>query len=237
MPKPKMFVSHVSEEAALAEALKSHLGRDFLGLVDIFVSSDLDSIAAGGKWLDTLEQALREASVLLVLCSRASLTRPWVNFEVGAAWIKSIPIVPVCHSGLRPEDLPIPFSVLQGVEANTERGLKRIYSLVAEKLGCQVPQKEFAKLVAEVAEFERAYSPQIEKAFKADIQRRSGARSRVYDALADTKHRWRSIERLAVLGGITEDEVLELLVRDPNVAFGRGKKYGKRLARLKSREG
>ena len=115
--------------------------------------------------------------------------------------------------------------------------LKRIYSLVAEKLGCQVPHKDFAKLVAQVTEFEKAYTPQIEKAFKAEIERRSGARGRVYDALADTGHRWRSIERLAVLGGITEDEVLELLVQDPNVVFGKGKKHGKRIARLKSRKG
>jgi hypothetical protein len=236
MPKPKMFVSHVSEEAPLAGTLKSHLSVDFLDLVDIFVSSDLDSIAAGANWLDTLEKALHDASALLVLCSHASLNRPWVNFEVGAAWIRSIRIVPICHSGLRPRELPIPFSVLQGVEANTENGLKRIYSLVAEILGCRVPHKDFAKLVAEVTEFEEGYTPQVEKAFKAEIERHSAARRRVYEALADTKYRWRSIERLAVLGGITEDEALEVLVQDPNVVFGKGKKHGKRIARLKGRE-
>ena len=189
MPKRKMFLSHVSEEAPLAETLKSHLARDFLGLVDIFVSFDLDSIAAGANWLTSLEQALREASALLVQCSRASLNRPWVNFEVGAAWIKSIPIVPVCHSGLRLADLPIPFSVLQGVEANTEHGLKSVYSLIAKELDCQVPHKDFAKLIAQVTEFEKAYAPQIEKAFKDEIERRSGARRRVYDALANTNYR------------------------------------------------
>lgn len=233
MPKPKLFLSHVAEEAPLAEALKFHLGRDFLGLVDIFVSSDLESIAAGTNWLSSLEQALRDASVLLVLCSRASLSQPWVNFEVGAAWIKPIPIVPVCHSGLRTGDLPIPFSVLQGVQANTTSGLKRVYSLVAGKLNCEVPQKDFTKLVAQVAEFERLYSPQIEKTLNAESERQSGARSRVYEALADAKYHWRSIERLAVLGGITEHQVLGLLAPDPNVILGKSKDHGKRIARLK----
>ena len=41
MPKPKLFVSHVSEEAPLAGILKEHISRDFLGLLDVFVSSDL----------------------------------------------------------------------------------------------------------------------------------------------------------------------------------------------------
>ena len=237
MGKPKIFVSHVSEESFLAETLKSHLSKDFLGLVDIFVSSDLESIAAGVNWLASLEQALRESSILLVLCSRASLNRSWVNFEVGAAWIKSIPIVPVCHSGLGLRELPIPFSLLQGVEATTEAGLKRVYSLIADKLNCKVPEKDLAALVAEVTKFEKTYTPKIEKAFQAEIEKRTGARDRIYETLADPNYKWRSIERLAVLGGTTEDEVLELLVQDPNVVFGKGKKHGKRIARLKKREG
>ena len=201
------------------------------------MSSDLESITAGASWLNSLEQALREASILLCLCSRASLNRPWVNFEVGAAWIKSIPIVPVCHSGLHSRELPIPFRVLQAVEASTEAGMKRVYSLVAKKLNCEVPQKDFAVLIAAIAEFEKTYTPQIEKAFQTEIQRRKGARNRIYKALADPNYKWRSIERLAILGGITEDEVLELPVQDANVVLGKGKKYGKRIARLKNHEG
>jgi len=94
MARLHLFVSHVSEEARLAEIFKEHISTDFLGLLNVFVSSDLDSIAAGANWLTSLDKALREASALLVLCNHASLNRPWVNFEVGAAWMKSIPIVP-----------------------------------------------------------------------------------------------------------------------------------------------
>ena len=154
MKRPQLFVSHIKEEARLAEILKTHLREDFLGMVDIFVSSDIDSIRTGDKWLETLEQALRETSALLVLCSPASINRPWVNFEVGAAWASSAPIVPICHSGLRPQDLPMPYSVLHSIEANSERGLRRTYSLVAEKLECDTPQKDFSLLISEVVDFE-----------------------------------------------------------------------------------
>ncbi len=229
-------MSHVSEEARLAEILKEHISRDFLGMLDVFVSSDLESIAAGANWLTSLENALRQASALLVLCSHASLNRPWVNFEVGAAWIKSIPIVPVCHSGLRLKELPIPLCLLQGIEATSEGGVKRIYALVAEKLGCRLPPIDLSGLVDELTKFEGDYGPQIRRTFSAEMDKLAGAKSRVYEALSDPDYRWRSIERLAILGGTTEDQVLEFLVQDPNVVFGKGKKAGRRIARLKQRE-
>jgi hypothetical protein len=48
--------------------------------------------------------------------------------------MRHIPVVPVCHTKLLPEDLPMPFRGLEAVEANQERGLKRIYRSIAEKL-------------------------------------------------------------------------------------------------------
>ena len=96
----RAFVSHVSEEAHVAARLKTALGRDFLGLLDVFVSSDAESIAAGEEWLRSIESALQEASLLVVLCSPASIVRPWINFEAGAAWMRQIPLVPLCHGGL-----------------------------------------------------------------------------------------------------------------------------------------
>ena len=58
----------------------------------------------------------------------------------------------------------------------------------------------------------------------------------MYEALANPNQKWRSIERLAILGGITEDEALELLVQDSNIIFGKGRKHGKRIARFKRSE-
>jgi hypothetical protein len=81
----RAFVSHVSEEADVAARIKAALSRDFLGLLDVFVSSDTESIAAGEEWLRSIEKALQESALLIVLCSPASVGRPWINFEAGAA--------------------------------------------------------------------------------------------------------------------------------------------------------
>jgi hypothetical protein len=237
MTRAKIFISHISEEAGLALTIKRSLTNDFLGLVDVFASSDTASIAAGSNWLKELEEALQVSKSLLVLCSKASLNRPWVNFEIGAAWLIKIPIIPICHSGIGPHDLPIPLSLLQGVLARDEAGLQRLYQHVAELLSCKVPQADLQRLRAEIEGFEQVYSPKLEKDFKAQDQRGAMAKERVYAALNDPNHEWRTIERLAILGGVTEEDVLEMLVQDRAVRFGQRPKDRKRMAQLRKHEG
>ena len=120
--KPRVFLSHISDEASLADILKKHLLKDFLGLIDVFVSSDEASIETGENWLDAIEEALKTAKIELILCSTASVKRPWINFEAGAGWLRGLPIVPICHTGLQPAELPMPLLVLQAIEANKQPG-------------------------------------------------------------------------------------------------------------------
>jgi hypothetical protein len=126
MGKPKIFISHISEEAKLASLLKVHLERDFLGAVDVFVSSESASIGAGKNWLREIEDALKTATVIVILCSSTSISRPWINFEAGGGCIRGVPVVPLCHSRMRPVELPIPLSLLQGGEAANADGLRPV---------------------------------------------------------------------------------------------------------------
>jgi len=120
----RAFISHISEEADVAKALKVVLVRDFLGLLTVFVSSDTESIAAGEEWLRSVEQALENCAMQIILCSPDSITRPWINFEAGAAWIRKIPLIPICHSGLTPRDLPMPLSLRQAISLDDPQGLR-----------------------------------------------------------------------------------------------------------------
>ena len=45
--KRSVFISHVHTETDIAQWLKAHLVRDFLGMLDIYVSSDRLTIEAG----------------------------------------------------------------------------------------------------------------------------------------------------------------------------------------------
>jgi hypothetical protein len=60
------------------------------------------------------------------------------------------------------------------------------------------------------------------------------AKQRIQEALKSGKYRWRSIERLAAVGGISENQTLDILRSDPDVVFSVGKS-GRQIARVKSR--
>ena len=76
MARKQVFISHISKESALAQALKERLLADFKGLLDVFVSSDRASIGAGTKWLDGVDQALKDADLVIVMASPESVGRP-----------------------------------------------------------------------------------------------------------------------------------------------------------------
>ena len=83
--KRKVFISHLSEESDIAQWLKGQLTRDFLGTLEVFVSSDRLTIEAGRRWLEEVDKALKTADMQVLLCSQEPVGRPWVNFEAGAA--------------------------------------------------------------------------------------------------------------------------------------------------------
>lgn len=99
MDKPVVFISHITEEKEMAMELKKLIEESFLGMLDVFVSSDENSISSGSKWLDNITSALSSCAIELILCSPNSVKRPWINFEAGAGWVRDIPVIPLCHSG------------------------------------------------------------------------------------------------------------------------------------------
>jgi TIR domain len=157
MAKKSLFISHISNETELAQSLKQRLEKDFLGLLDIFVSSDRKTIQAGTKWLEEVDKALKDADLQIVLCSKESVGRPWVNFEAGAVWLRGIPVIPVCHSGMKPNDLPVPLSMLQGIEGSQPEGLQQLYDAIAAKLKINVPAVDFKAIADELKELEKKY--------------------------------------------------------------------------------
>lgn len=157
MDKPTIFISHIVEEKELAQTFKNEIERSFLGLVNLFVSSDANSIKLGRNWLDEITRGLRGCKALIVFCSPYSIHRPWINFECGAGWARNIPIAPLCHSGLHPADLPLPIRLLQGMEANDAGKISEVFRLIAEQLNSAMPPFDANGLASKVRQFEMAY--------------------------------------------------------------------------------
>lgn len=160
LPKPIVFISHISEEAELATLIESQIKHDWLGHIDVVVCSDDASIAGGQPWLDQIERALGNARMMLVLCSMASIKRRVLGFAAGAVWMKPglpqrVPIIPVCHSGMQLSALPIPLNLLPGIVATNASGWVYVYMHLAAQLGTDSPQPNLSAFVAQISKFER----------------------------------------------------------------------------------
>lgn len=156
--KPVVFLSHISEESDLATIVKDQIANDFLGMIDVFQSSSPKSIQPGQRWLERIDQNLQQAEVVILLCSEKSVARPWLNFEAGAGWIKNVPVIPICHSGMRPSRLPLPLNLLNGIMASELGGWNHLYGVLASRLGSATPTLKQNGFLEDVSRFEREYS-------------------------------------------------------------------------------
>jgi len=118
----RVFLSHISEEAREAKALKRCLEGALPG-ARIFASSV--DIHPGSAWLKHINSALADAKAVLTLCSPNSIRRPWVNFESGGGWSRGLPVIPICHKGLGKDDLPDPLHIFQAVELNSAEACRQ----------------------------------------------------------------------------------------------------------------
>jgi hypothetical protein len=75
-------------------------------------------------------------------------------------------------------------------------------------------------------------SPESRSTDKTEISRTQ----RLRDALANPKYEWRSVERLAILMGVTEDDVIRLILSQDDIRLSRGKS-GRQIVGLVSRVG
>jgi hypothetical protein len=114
-------------------------------------------VLVGVKWLQQLDLELGKAAVLLILASPTSVTRPWVNFEAGAGWSKNVPVVPICHSGMLPGQLPLPLSLLQAFQASDPARVRDLYKVIADATGCASPDFDASALSGEIKQFEAGY--------------------------------------------------------------------------------
>jgi hypothetical protein len=155
--QPCVFISHISQEKDLALAVKQ-LVETYFVQAKVFVSSVPEDLPPGDNWLDAVIENLDKCSAVLVLCSKKSVERPWINFEAGAGWIRRVPVIPICHSGMEPDQLPMPLRLLQAIRAGEVQELKAFVSRLADILGSRIPQFSFEDFILSLKSFEAGYA-------------------------------------------------------------------------------
>jgi hypothetical protein len=170
----KAFISHASGESELGNLIKTHIDAAFIGMIDVYVSSDGTSIAVGDNWMDSVVSHLQDADIFIILCSQYSLDRPWINLELGAALIRGKTIIPLCHTDLHAAQLVRrPLSDFEAVNASDPQGLKSLFTKLASALGSRVPAIDWVELVSDVQAFESRYLAQKQTISQAKLQNRA----------------------------------------------------------------
>jgi hypothetical protein len=87
-----VFISHSGEDTwvarQIAKEIETRGAKPFLDVADIDV---------GAEFEEDIRDFLDRADELLVLFAPWSLERPYVWAEIGAAWIRRIPIIVILH--------------------------------------------------------------------------------------------------------------------------------------------
>lgn len=165
----QIFLSHIHEEKELALLIKNAIESEFSGFIEVFVSSDGLSIPAGSNFLKRIEDGLVNCIGAIYLISPVSVKRNWINFELGAVWIRNainqrnekqdIPALPFCHSNMSPSTLPQPIGNLNAIIANQSSQLEFAFKSLQMAVGGKgVLRTNFDKLAQDIIDFEVKYT-------------------------------------------------------------------------------
>jgi TIR domain len=130
-----VFISHITDEAPIADALKVYLHRCFGPDLKVFVSSDYVSIPTGEEWHRAILSGIRGASLFVVLLSRESVEKRWINFESGFAWGAGVKMLPLTVRGFAPGEVGFPLSQLQMRTLVDDLALESVVHAVADATG------------------------------------------------------------------------------------------------------
>jgi hypothetical protein len=142
-----IFISFVHEDEKVAAAVKLLIEEE-LELPDkVFLSGDKTMVYAGDRWRDRITVALKEAKLVVLMLSKRSVRRPWVNFEAGGAWLTDKTIIPCCYGNQQKDNLPHPYASIQALNLKGEAYflLQSIYHQLG--LTTAKPESPFDKVV------------------------------------------------------------------------------------------
>ncbi|MFC1926221.1 toll/interleukin-1 receptor domain-containing protein [Chloroflexota bacterium] len=228
MKKPVVFISHSSKDQRMVRKLKELLAKKLDGTLDIFVSSDGQSIPFGRNWVHEIEEALKSSELVFVLLSPNSVRSSWIYFEAGFSYSKGIEVIPIGVLGIDLSQLPPPMSLLQGFNINSVESLNNLISVINRKFEHSHQETFNEKEYAEIFGLSKVKHNDIFKEYLPLINEISAevpinvtsAFGTVGDYLASKKVEYQSSEKMLDTFGISIQETqsnLWLVQLDPDL--------------------
>lgn len=133
-PQRSVFICHSSADETKARAISDLISS--VSNTKVFFSPYPEAIPSG-RWFDVITRQLTIAKALVIVASRQSVERPWINFEYGMFYALNKP--EDIHI-LRIEDveLPSPLNELQAKNAADEGSLRAFINTLADNLDTYV---------------------------------------------------------------------------------------------------
>ena len=139
MAKQNIFISHSSQDVEMLTHFKKQLNTITSNTLEIFLSSDGQSIHFGKNWLYRIEEALKQADIMFVFITPNSINSSWVYFESGYAYSNGIKVIPI---GIGIDfTLAKAISLLQGFNINSFEGMNNVIQIINEEFDCSFEKK------------------------------------------------------------------------------------------------
>lgn len=132
MDKPTIFFSHSSKDSAFIIPIKNKITEITGKTLNIFMSSDGQSIPFGNNWVHKIEEGLNNAQIMFVFITPNSIDSAWIYFEAGFAYSKSIEVVPV-GIDVNIGELNPPLNLLQGFNITSTDNLNKFITIINKK--------------------------------------------------------------------------------------------------------
>ncbi|HLG13472.1 MAG TPA: toll/interleukin-1 receptor domain-containing protein [Blastocatellia bacterium] len=130
-----VFISHIGEEAEVAKRIKELINAAFDRHVSVLVSSDYESIASGEDWNSRIVSSIRSSKVVIVLVSKESVSRPWINFEAGAGAGSLSRVIPLVIRGFDVGNLQPPLQPFHARDIHDPEGVEALLRDIGDELG------------------------------------------------------------------------------------------------------
>lgn len=151
MSKPTLFFSHSSKDKDMILSIRNKLDNATGGAMDIFMSSDGQSIPFGTNWIHKIEEGLQVAKIMFIFVTENSISSGWIYFEAGYAYSKGIQVIPV-GIGIDIGALKAPLSLLQGFNITSEDSLNNFISIINKAFDYRFPSsfenKDYVEIIS-----------------------------------------------------------------------------------------
>lgn len=184
--EPTIFISFVHDDQRVASLVKDFIESELQLKKGVFLSSDKAQVYAGDVWLDKIRKALESAKLVVLMLSKRSVRRPWVNFEAGGAWLTGKPILPCCYGNLKKDSLPHPYSAIQALDLPDEAHY--LLESIHHHLGLTTPRPQ--------TPFYKALQVMLEEKRRSADGRQEKAPSLVGDVVRELRNYYKRLSEL-----------------------------------------